>query len=153
MNSMQTGVEAVRKSVIVKCDQAQAFQVFTREIGSWWPVHEYSLADGREIAEVVFEERVGGRIFERYADGGESDWGNVLVWEPPSRFVMSWFPTRTETDTTELEVRFTPEAEGTRVDLEHRGWEIFADEAQKTRDGYDNGWPTVLGFYQRRLGG
>ena len=150
MSSMQTSVEAVRKSLVVECDQQTAFQVFTREIGSWWPTHDFRLAED-EVTEVVFEERLGGRIFERHADGSEAEWGHVLAWEPPGRFVMSWFPTRTETDTTELEVRFVPEGDGTRVELEHRGWEIFAAEAEKTREGYNNGWNTVLGYYDRKL--
>ena len=151
MSSMQTGVEAVRKTLVVNCDPDRAFQVFTREIGSWWPLHTHSMADGKEIAEVVFEEHVGGRIYERYTDGAENDWGEVVAWDPPSRFVMSWYPTRTENETTELEVRFTPEDDGTRVDLEHRGWEIFAAEGQEHRDNYDNGWPTVLEYLERKL--
>jgi len=152
MSSMQTGVEPIQKSIVVSCPPQRAFEVFTREIGSWWPIHEFRLAD-KEITEVVFEEKVGGRIFERHADGSEDEWGHVLAWEPPGRFVMSWFPTRTETDTTELEVRFTPEGEGTRVELDHRGWEIFGAEAEKTREGYDSGWNTVLGYYDRKLNG
>ena len=150
MSSMQTSVEAVRKSLVVECSPERAFEVFTREIGTWWPVHEFKLAD-KDITEVVFEEKAGGRIFERHTDGSEDEWGHVLTWEPPNRFVMSWFPTRTETDTTELEVRFTPEGDSTRVELEHRGWEIFAAEAEKTREGYDGGWNTVLGYYDRKL--
>jgi uncharacterized protein YndB with AHSA1/START domain len=147
---MQTSIEAVRKSLVVNCDQQTAFEVFTRQIGTWWPIHEFKLAD-KDIIEVVFEEKAGGRIFERHTDGSEDEWGHVLAWEPPNRFVMSWFPTRTETDTTELEVRFIPEGDSTRVELEHRGWEIFAAEAEKTRAGYDGGWNTVLGYYDRKL--
>jgi uncharacterized protein YndB with AHSA1/START domain len=152
MSSMQTRVEAVRKSLVVKCDQTRAFEVFTREIGTWWPLHEYSIGND-EITEVVWEERVGGRIYERHADGGEGEWGRVVEWEPPARFLMSWYPGKDASTATELEVRFTPEGDGTRVDLEHRGWEIFAEEAQQTRDSYDNGWPTVLGYLERKLNG
>ena len=150
MSSMQTGVEAVKKTLVVNCDVDRAFDVFTREIGSWWPVQSHSIG-GDKITEVVFEEHVGGRIFERHADGGEGEWGRVLVWEPPMRFVMSWYPGNDDTVATELEVRFEAEGDATRVDLEHRGWEILAADAQQTRDNYDNGWPTVLGFYERTL--
>ena len=83
---------------------------------------------------MIFEEQVGGRIYERHADGGEGEWGRVLAWEPPARFVMSWYPGNDDSKATELEVRFTAEGDGTRVDLEHRGWEILADEGQETRD-------------------
>ena len=50
-------------------------------------------------------------------------------------------------------MRFSPEGDGTRVDLEHRGWEIFAAEGEDTRDNYDNGWTTVLGCFERKLNG
>jgi uncharacterized protein YndB with AHSA1/START domain len=153
MNSMQTSIEAVRKSVVVNCDVERAFEVFTREIGSWWPLDTHSIGQ-HQITEVVFEEKVGGRVFERHENGGEGEWGRVLVWEPPARFVMSWYPGKDASQTnqaTELEVRFRGEGDATHVDLEHRGWEVFAEEAEETRSSYDGGWGTVLGFYERKL--
>ena len=152
MSSMQTSVEAVRKSLVVECSPERAFEVFTRELGTWWPLGSHSIG-GEKITEVIWEEQVGGRIYERHADGGEGEWGRVLAWDPPGRFVMSWYPGKDDSKATELEVRFTAEGSGTRVDLEHRGWEIFADEGQQTRDNYDNGWPTVLGYFERTLNG
>jgi uncharacterized protein YndB with AHSA1/START domain len=149
MSSTETGL-AVRKSLYVECPQARAFEVFTREIGTWWPTHSHSVG-GSKIVEVSFEEKVGGRIYETHDDGGEDDWGSVLVWEPPARFVMTWHPGRDDSKATELEVRFAPEGDGTRVDLEHRGWEIYADEAAETRSSYDDGWGTVLEYYTRKL--
>jgi uncharacterized protein YndB with AHSA1/START domain len=153
VNSSQTVVEAVRKSLVVKCSIERAFEVFTREIGTWWPTHTTHSIGGEKITEVVFEERVGGRIFERHTDGGEGDWGNVLVWEPPARFVMKWHPGQDASQATELEVRFSAEGDGARVDLEHRGWEILADEAAETRASYDSGWGEVLGYYTHLLNG
>ena len=41
-------------------------------------------------------------------------------------------------------MRFVPEGDGTRVELEHRGWERWGDEAAETRASYDSGWDTVL---------
>ena len=152
MSSMQTSVEAVRKSLVVECSPERAFEVFTRELGTWWPLGSHSIG-GEKITEVVFEEHVGGRIFERHDDGGEGDWGRVLAWEPPTRFVMTWHPGHDPLQATELEVRFAPADEGTRVDLEHRGWEILAERAQEARSGYDTGWGDVLGHYTRQLGG
>ena len=152
MSSMQTGIQAVNKSLVVNCSPERAFEVFTREIGSWWPLQTHSIGE-EKVTEVVFEEGVGGRIFERHEGGGEGEWGRLLAWEPPARFVMSWYPGKDAAQATELEVRFTAEGDGTRVDLEHRGWEIFAEEAQETRDNYDGGWGSVLGFYEQKLNG
>ncbi len=147
MSSAQTTAEAVRKSLVVKCSPERAFEVFTREIGSWWPTGTHSIG-GDKITEVVFEEQVGGRIFERHSDGGEGEWGRVLAWEPPHRFAMSWYPGNDSSQATELEVRFAAEGDGTRVELEHRGWEILGEKAAETRDAYDGGWVGVLGFFE-----
>ena len=63
----------------------------------------------RRAEAVVFEGRVGGRIFERMEDGREADWGHVLAWEPPHRVVFSWKPNLTPVSPTAVEVRFIPE--------------------------------------------
>jgi uncharacterized protein YndB with AHSA1/START domain len=152
MSSMQTGIQAVNKSLVVNCSPERAFEVFTREIGSWWPLQKHSIGEDK-VTEVVFEEEVGGRIFERHEGDGEGEWGRLLAWEPPARFVMSWYPGKDASQATELEVRFTAEGDGTRVELEHRGWEIFAEVAQETRDNYDGGWGSVLGYYEQKLNG
>jgi len=151
VSSMQTSVEAVRKSLAVNCRVERAFEVFTREIGSWWPLHTYAIAD--DITEVVFEEQVGGRVYEKHGDGSEGDWGKVLAWEPPHMFAMAWSPGSDPEQATRLEVRFAAEGEGTRVDLEHTGWEILAERAQDSRNSYDGGWVTVLDCYERKLNG
>ena len=48
---------------------------------------------------------------------------------------------------TELEVRFLPEDGGTRVELEHSGWERYAEGAQESFSSYNEGWDFVLGRY------
>lgn len=149
MTAMQT-VEAIRKTLLVGCTPERAFEVFTEEIGSWWPLHTHSIG-GDKITEVVFEQQVGGRIFERHLDGGEGEWGRVLAWEPPHRFVMSWYPGHDATEATELEVRFAPDGDGARVELEHRGWEILGERAAGARAAYDPGWDEVAGYYTRLL--
>ena len=46
-------------------------------------------------------------------------------------------------------MRFTPEGGGTRVDLEHRGWERLGADADETRASYgsENGWNMVMERY------
>jgi activator of Hsp90 ATPase-like protein len=150
VSSTQSAVQAVRKILAVACSPERAFEVFTREIGSWWPLGQYSIG-GDKITEVVFEEHVGGRIFERHSDGGEGEWGRLLEWEPPRSFTMSWYPGHDSSEATELQVRFAPDGDGTRVELEHRGWEARGAQAAEARTSYNNGWDTVLGYFQGRL--
>ena len=77
----------------------------------------------------------------------------MVAWEPPTRLVLSWYPGRDPESATELEVRFSREADGTtRVDLEHRGWERLGDERETMRTAYDHGWDTVLARYGEAAG-
>ena len=48
-----------------------------------------------------------------------------------------------------VEVRFTPERDGTRVDLEHRGCDRLEDE--QSVDAYAAGWDVILAEYWRGL--
>jgi hypothetical protein len=48
---------------------------------------------------------------------------------------------------TEVEVRFSPEGPGARVELEHRGWERVPD-ARDEYQGYTEGWGVVLAPYE-----
>jgi hypothetical protein len=128
----------IRKSVTVPLSVDSAFETFTRAMSSWWPTGSHRIF---EDSEVVFEERVGGRVYERSADGEEGDWADVLVWEPPQRFTLRW-RVNPKRGATELDVRFTPEGDGTRIDLEHGGW----DDAEG-RANYDPGWDFVLGRF------
>jgi uncharacterized protein YndB with AHSA1/START domain len=137
--STTEALATINKTVSVHAPVERAFETFTRQIASWWPRGSHSLFEERR--EIVFEERVGGRLYEVATDGEEGDWADVLAWEPPDRFVLRW-RVNPKRSPTEVEVRFSPENGGTRVDLEHRGW----DDAEG-RANYDTGWDKVLGDY------
>ncbi len=139
-------VAPVLRSAHVRRPVEEAFEVFTAQLGAWWPLPTHS-ALGESSAGVAFE---AGRLVERGVDGTELVWGEVLVWDPPHRLVMSWHPGRAPGATgeaSEVEVRFLDQgADGTRVELEHRGWEHFGDSALLKRRGYvgPGAWGTVL---------
>ena len=143
----QTTGDAVRTSITVEVPVERAFAVFTDEIGTWWDP-DHHLLEG-ELAEMVFEPRVGGRVYDRGVDGSECAWARVLAYEPPDRFVISWdidTSWKLETNperTSEVEVRFLPEGpERTRVELEHRNLERHGEGWEGMRDavGADDGW-------------
>ena len=104
------------------------------------------------LAEMVFEPRVGGNIYDRGTDNSDCRWARVLAYEPPDRVVFSWDIALTwqlEADpdkTSEVEVRFVAESpERTLVLLEHRhidrhgeGWEQMHG-AVGSPDGWDSG--------------
>ena len=74
----------------------------------------------------------------------------MLAWEPPHRLVLAWNVANAEALPTEVEVRFSAEGEGTRVDLDHRGWEALGEDGVEKRGDYDTGWDFVLGKYVDR---
>jgi len=142
-------IEVVRKSVTVDCAVEEAFRVFTADATSWWPVGSHSLY-GDRAKEVVFEEREGGEVYELTESGERGHWATVLTWEPPNRLVLAWEVSPSVVGT-EVEIRFLPEEDGTRVELEHRGWEHVPHDAPAKRDDYADGWGYVLGTYVERV--
>ncbi len=154
----QTDMTAVRASIVVDAPPEEAFHVFTEDIGSWWnPDHH--ILDG-ELAEMVFEPRVGGHVIDRATDGKECRWARVLAYDPPRRFVISWdidLHWQRETDparTSEIEVVFTPQApEQTLVQLEHRHLERHGEgwEGMREAVGSTGGWPGGLERLAARL--
>jgi hypothetical protein len=140
-------IEPLRLTFDVPCPPGLAFEVWTVGIDGWWPADH--TASGEGDATVVLEPRPGGRIYERTAAGVEHDWGEVTVWEPPARFVYLWHLRRDRADATEVEIRFQPLGEsGTRVEIEHRGWERLGAGGQEWRDRNMGGWSTLLPHYR-----
>jgi uncharacterized protein YndB with AHSA1/START domain len=138
---------SVRTSITVEAPIERAFRVFTDGIATWWPP-EHHILDG-ELAEMVFEPRVGGHVIDRGVDGSECAWARVLAYEPPTLVVFSWdidLSWRIETDhgkTSEVEVRFTADGpDRTHVELEHRHLERHGDgwEQMRAAVGSPNGW-------------
>jgi uncharacterized protein YndB with AHSA1/START domain len=149
--STQAQGTAVQSEIVVEAPIERAFAVFTEGIGSWFP-SDYNLL-GVDIAERVFEPRVGGRVYDRGVDGSECHWARVLAYEPPSRVVISWdisphWQIETDPDkTSEVEVRFTSESpERTRVELEHRKLERHGDGWEGLRESLtaEGGWQWCL---------
>jgi uncharacterized protein YndB with AHSA1/START domain len=142
---------SVRTSTLVEAPIERAFRVFTDDFGSFKPPEHNML--GVDIAETVFEPRVGGHLYDRGVDGSECRWARVLAYEPPNRIVISWDISpqwQIETDpekTSEVEVRFISDsAERTRVELEHRNLDRHGAGWEQTRDAVDSegGWPLYL---------
>ena len=144
----------VRKSVTVKAGQQRAFEVFTAGFDSWWPRSHH--IGSAPMKRAVLEGRVGGRCYSEQTDGAECDWGEILQWEPPKRFVMAWKITpqwQYQPDlakASEVEVLFPPLADGsTRVDLEHRHFERLGAGWETMREmvNAEGGWGGLLQMF------
>jgi uncharacterized protein YndB with AHSA1/START domain len=145
-------IEPIHLAFEVECPVDHAFDVWSARIAQWWPKdHTVSAEDGLTV---VLEGRPGGRIFERRRGGLEHDWGEVTIWEPPTRLGYTWHLNRDRSDATEVEIRFVPRDDGlTRVEIEHRGWErLGAVEGVDWRDRNRGGWATLLPHYVAAAG-
>lgn len=142
----RAGIAPVEKAISVPWPMAEAFDRFTRGIAGWWPLQPHSIG-GEDAETCVFEGRVDGRIYEISRDGTRHPWGTVTVWQPPRRVAFTWHPGRPVDTRQEVEVRFSPEGTGTRVELTHTGWERLGEDASRSREIYDSGWDTVLARY------
>ena len=149
--SSQSAATSVRASIVIDAPADRAFRVFTEEFDRIKP-REHNIL-GVDIAETVFEPRVGGHIIDRGIDGSECRWSRVLAYEPPDRLVFSWDISpywQIESDpqkTSEVEVRFIAESpERTRVELEHRHLDRHGDGWEGVREGVrgNEGWPLYL---------
>jgi uncharacterized protein YndB with AHSA1/START domain len=150
----------IRKSIHVKASPARAFAVFTAGATGWWlKTHTISTTQS-PIKDVVIEPHAGGRWFERGEDGSECPWGQVLAWEPPTdqragRLLLGW---QIDPDfkydahlLTEVEVRFTPQDDGTLVELEHRLIERMGERGVGLRDAFTRGWAALLDSFAQHV--
>ena len=152
--NQQPAATTIRHSVTVDAPIEKAFKVFTEDFGRFKPP-EHNLL-GVEIAETIFEARVGGFLYDRGVDGRECRWARILAYEPPHRLVISWdispyWQIETDPDkTSEVEVRFVSQAPGrTQVELEHRNLDRHGEGWEGVREGVDGdqGWPLYLQRY------
>lgn len=139
-------VAPITRSVTVGRSPAEAFRIFTQEIGSWWPAIGHSIG-GERVTDVVFEPQQSGRVYEVWDDGTQHDWATLLAWEEGSRLVMAWKPNPERPAPTEIEIRFVPDGAGTRVELEHREWDRLGPDAEDLRASYADGWGATLGSF------
>ena len=145
-----TTATAVHHEITVDVPQERAFALFTERFDDIKP-RDHTMLDGFE--RTVLEPFVGGRLYDRAADGSGYTWGQVVTWDPPTRFVFSWHLNpqfEIETDPgrfSEVEVRFVGEGSTrTRVELEHRYLDRHGDGWQSERSAVTgaNGWPLYL---------
>lgn len=142
-------IEPLRLDFDVPCAAAEAFDLWTQRSATWWPPQHTVSAD--PDVRVIFEARPGGRIFERTPTGREIDWGEITVWEPPARLRYRWHIRVDRSDATDVEIRFQPlAAGGTRVEIEHRGWERLGARGRPWRRVNLGGWNAVLPAYREQ---
>ncbi|WP_026872364.1 SRPBCC family protein [Inquilinus limosus] len=144
-------------SLRVAATAERAFTAFVENIGLWWQPNPLFRFTPGEPGVLRFEPGPGGRFVETRPDGHIFEIGRILVWEPGSRLVFSWRQASfSPGQSTEVEVRFEPVGDQTRVTVEHRGWDSvpqdhvarhhFPDAVFLQRHG--EWWQALLGAYR-----
>lgn len=132
-------------SLRIAAPPERTFTAFTTEIGEWWRPNGLFQFTDREGTRLAFEPDPPERLVEIGTDGTRFEIGPVLAWEPPTRLLFGWrqagFP---DDRSTEVSVSFDAVATGTRVTVEHFGWDAIPQD-HATRHGFP------LGAFQQRL--
>jgi uncharacterized protein YndB with AHSA1/START domain/quinol monooxygenase YgiN len=144
--SPSESVPDVRKSVTVPVSPERAFAIFAQYPLEWFPERHVFVKDRQAL---TIEPHVGGRYYERGADGTEIAWGTVVAWEPDKRIVLTWRvgpgwqPIFDDETASFIEVDFVPAGpQQTVVSLTHSGLERHGQIAPMIRaalDGPDPG--------------
>lgn len=157
MNVQSESDVHVTRTISVPLTPQAAFDLFTARMSEFWPASHSIGATPFET--VVMEPKVGGRWFERSADGAECPWGRVLVWEPPHRVVLAWqldadwrYDPEFETD---VAVTFVETEPGrTKLELRHGHLERFGERAAEMKATFEspNAWGSILDAYVAATG-
>ena len=141
----------VVRTLAVNCSRAHAYATFTARIGEWWP--KAFSASGVDLADVVIEPHVGGRIYEISRNGDEFTWGAIKAIQDGTAITMVWTLGVRAAEPTEVDVRFAGDITGDLADedlvaevtLRHSG---FVSDDDHGRFEADGGWTEVLAAYR-----
>ena len=144
---------SITRTVDVRVDPATAFKVFTEEIGAWYRSGRYSWNDPDRAVGIRFEPGDGGRLIEVWDEttGEGYEMGRVIAWEPGTRILFQYRNVSLPpAPLTEVEVRFHPVEGGTRVTLEHRGFDGLPPEIARTWEG--RAWIVFMRWFAEYAG-
>jgi uncharacterized protein YndB with AHSA1/START domain len=144
---------SVRATTTVDLPIAEAFTLFTDDIGTWWNADHHIIE--APYSHMVFDAFVGGNVYDVGTDGSECRWSRVLAYDPPHRVVFSWDINghwALETDParcSEVHVGFSEDSPGrTTVLLEHRHLDRHGNGWESLAESLSGGWQSdVLDLY------
>jgi hypothetical protein len=109
-------------SLRVAATPERASCVFVDDIGGWWRPNGLLLFTTQSPSVLAFEPGLGGRFTETFGNGEVFEIGRITAWEPGVRLTFTWRQASFAPDqVTQVEVRFDPIGDQTRVTVEHIG--------------------------------
>jgi uncharacterized protein YndB with AHSA1/START domain len=146
----------VRKSVRVAAPVERAFSIFVEQMETWWPASHHIASN--PFQSIIVEPRVGGRWYERDADGNDCAWGSVRAWEPPRLVTLAWHLQEDwsfDPDVaraSDIDIRFILEGpSSTLVELTHYNLERHGENYEKLRENLEGpgAWGFILEEYAK----
>lgn len=143
----------IRSTITVRASSDRAFDLFVKDIETWWRRDTpYWMDPGHAIA-MRFEPRLGGRLMEvRDAAGNGLVIGRITAYERGRRLAFTWrLPMWHPDADSDVEVIFDEIPGGTRVALR----QDFGRALTPLGDGRDylGAWRALLSFYAEHVGG
>jgi uncharacterized protein YndB with AHSA1/START domain len=134
----------VRRSILVQAPVPEAFRVYAGYPAEWLPAGHTFIRDPQAI---VMEPFVGGRFYERGADGSEITRGTVTEWQPPRRLAVTWRigpgwrPVSDDDRASVIIVEFNPSGGATEMTLTYTHLERHGEMAQTLRSAIEASSP------------
>ena len=86
----------------------------------------------------------GKRAILRAIERSRGSVGQGEIWAPSHWLVLDWYPGTDAEHPTEVEIRFVPEGQGTRVTVEHRPLPASAALWKDRAPRYEKSWKMTL---------
>lgn len=128
------------KSVLLSLPVGEAFDLFTSQISVWWPADRRHTGDPKSTIVLSSD----GSFTERSADGQAIDLGKVTLWQAPRLIVLDFYIATGPDHPTEVEIRFDPEGDDTRVTVTHRPKPESQHLWDERAPRYERSWESVL---------
>lgn len=125
----------VAQSLEINAAPEQVFNSLLRRFGP-----ENQTPDGTPLP-LVLEEKPGGRWYRDLGEDQGHLWGHVQVIKPPTLLEITGPMFMSYPVAGHIQIRLTPQANGTRIDLRHQA---FGFILQEHREGVVPGWLNML---------
>jgi uncharacterized protein YndB with AHSA1/START domain len=119
----------------------RVWNALVRETGRWWPRGFYS--DAR-ATNMVFEPRLGGRLYEDWGEGRGRTWFTIETFDPPRVLEMAGhlYPAYGGPSVTLVRLEFVEEGKGTRLKLMDA---VCGRVEEGTKKSLEEGWKALFG--------
>ena len=134
------GVIDVKLDVRIDASPAQVWRAIVRDATKWWPRDFYTGANPKAF---TFEDKLGGRVYESWSNGGGLVWYDVIGVDPNRSLLMRGQLTARYGGPAMSLLEITLEADGKQTTL-HLHDNVFGVIGAKMKDSLVAGWKLLM---------